>query len=244
MSEKISALNQRDELLAYLLENAGIQQSPEYPTPSSNHTDAPPLSFTQERFWFLNQFERAHPIYNGCKAILLLGELNVEALVQSINLVVSRHDILRTTYPAPEGIPIPRISRHAYVEIPIADLGHIPNASLFTTIEQLAHEEWMRPIDLAKELPIRVRVFRIDTTEYLLLLTLHQIAADSHSVMIFLRELWNSYTAKVNGLEPELPLLPIQYGDLPDGSASALQKKPPSHSVNIGLTDWLALFQH
>jgi len=208
-------LNERDELYTYLLERDGFQRPPDFNILSRGVNDhAPsPLSFAQERFWFLDQFDHTHPIYNGCKAIRLIGELNKEVLVECLNLIVRRHEVLRTTYPAPEGTPIACVARDCFVEIPVTDLGHVSRAELPYSVERLARKEWMQPINFAEELPIRARLVRISHVENLLLLTLHQIASDSQSVAIFFRELWSSYEAKLNGREPELPALPLQYGD-------------------------------
>ena len=92
-------------------------------------------------------------------------------------------------------------------------MAHVSESELARAIERLARNEWLQPINLAEELPIRARLVRIDHARNLLILTLHQIAFDSQSVAIFFRELWTAYEAKLNGKEPELPALPVQYGD-------------------------------
>jgi Condensation domain len=207
-------LNQRDELLSYLLEREGFERQRDYTIPRRDANSAPPpLSFSQERFWFLDQFEHARPVYNGCKVVRLIGQLRIEVLVECLNLIVRRHEVLRTSYPAPEGRPIARVAPARSVEIPITDLGHISEAEIPDTIERLARQEWIQPINLSVDLPLRARLVRIDHAENLLLVTLHQIACDSQSVAIFFRELWSSYEAKLNGREPELPVLLVQYGD-------------------------------
>jgi amino acid adenylation domain-containing protein len=207
-------LNRKDELLAYLLKREGFERQSDYTIPLRDDDEAPPpLSFAQERFWFLDQFEHAHPVYNGCKVVRLIGQLSIEVLVECLNLIIRRHEVLRTTYPAPEGRPIARVVLACSVEIPITDLGHVSESELLYTIERLARNECMQPINLSEELPIRARLVRIGRAENLLFLTLHQIASDSQSVAIFFRELWSSYEAKLNGREPDLPALPVQYGD-------------------------------
>jgi amino acid adenylation domain-containing protein len=212
--KKTDTLNERDELLAYLLEREGFERQADYTIPPRDNDDPPPpLSFAQERFWFLDQFEHARPVYNGCKVVRLIGQLRIGVLVECLNLIVRRHEVLRTTYPAPEGRPIARVAPARSVEIPITDLGHISEAEIPDTIERLARQEWIQPINLSVDLPVRARLVRIDHAENLLLVTLHQIACDSQSVAIFFRELWSSYEAKLNGREPELPVLLVQYGD-------------------------------
>jgi amino acid adenylation domain-containing protein len=207
-------LNQRDELFAYLLEREGFERQSDYTIPRrDNGDDPPPLSFAQERFWFLDQFEHARPVYNGCKVERLVGDLNVAVLVKSLDLIMHRHEVLRTTYPAPDGRPIQRIATNGSVELGLTDLEHVADAELPRAIEQLIRNEWLQPIDLSEALPIRVRLARIGHAQHLLILTLHQIVFDSQSVAIFFGELWSAYESIRNSKEPQLAALPVQYAD-------------------------------
>ncbi len=207
-------MNQRDELLAYLLEREGFAPQSDYTIPRRYNDDAPPpLSFAQERFWFLDQFEHARPVYNGCKLVRLVGALRVEVLVQCLNLIVRRHEVLRTTYPAPDGRPIQRIAAGCSIEIIVTELENVADTELPCAIELLMRKEWLQPIDLSNGLPIRARLIRLDHDQHLLILTLHQIVFDSQSVALFFRELWTAYEAKLNGQEPRLAALPVQYAD-------------------------------
>jgi amino acid adenylation domain-containing protein len=207
-------LNQRDELFAYLLEREGFERQSEYTIPRRDNDDPPPpLSFAQERFWFLDQFEHARPVYNGCKVERLVGELRIKVLVECLNLIVRRHEVLRTTYPAPDGRPIQRVAVACPIEISVTDLKHVSESELPCAIELLARNEWLQPINLSEELPIRARLVRIDSARNLLILTLHQIVFDSQSVAIFFHELWTAYEAILNDKEPQLAALPVQYAD-------------------------------
>jgi amino acid adenylation domain-containing protein len=206
-------LNQRDELFAYLSEREGCGRHSEYTIVRRGHDDAPPpLSFSQERFWFLDQFEHARPVYNGCKVVRLTGELRVEVLAECLELIVRRHEVLRTTYPALDGQPMQRVAAPCPIEVSVTQLD-ASESDQPLAIERLVRHEWLQPIDLAKELPIRARLARIDPTEHLLILTLHQIVVDSQSVAIFFAELWTAYEAKLSGKEPQLAALPVQYAD-------------------------------
>ena len=207
-------MDRKDELLAYILKREGFERQFDYTIPLRDADEAPsPLSFAQERFWFLDQFEHAHPVYNGCKVVRLIGQLRVEILLECLNLIVRRHEVLRTTYPAPDGRPIQRIAAASLIEISLTDLEHASESDLPFAIERLARNEWLQPINLSEELPLRARLVRVDHVRNLLILTLHQIAFDSRSVAIFFRELWIAYEAKLHGKEPGLPALPVQYGD-------------------------------
>ena len=207
-------MNQRDELLAYLLEREGFERHPDYTIPRRDKDDdPPPLSFSQERFWFLDQFEHSRPVYNGCKIVKLAGELGVEILAECLNLIVDRHEVLRTTYPAPDGLPIQRIAASCSIKLTVTDLEQVADTELPYAIELMIRNEWLQPIDLSQGLPFRARLTRISHDRHLLILTLHQIVFDSQSVAIFFRELWSAYEAKLHGKEPGLPSLPVQYGD-------------------------------
>jgi amino acid adenylation domain-containing protein len=207
-------LNQRDELLTYLLEREGFKRQSDYTIPRRDSDDASlRLSFAQERFWFLDQFEHARPVYNGCKVVRLTGELNVQVLAECLNLIVRRHEVLRTTYPAPDGRPIQHIAASCSVEIAETDLKYLAHSEIPSAIELMIQKEWLQPIVLSEELPIRARLIRIDDGQHLLILTLHQIVFDSQSVAIFFRELWAAYEAKLSGKEPPLAALPVQYAD-------------------------------
>ncbi len=207
-------MNQRDELLAYLLEREGFEPQSDSTIPRRhNDDDPPPLSFAQERFWFLDQFEHTRPVYNGCKVVRLVGELRFEVLAECLNLIVRRHEVLRTTYPAPDGRPSQRVAGTCSIQISLTDLTQVTESALPSAVEDLARHEWLQPINLAEELPIRARLVRIDHAQNLLILTLHQIVFDSQSVAIFFRELWTAYEAKLNGNEPQLAALPVQYAD-------------------------------
>ncbi|HET7392425.1 MAG TPA: amino acid adenylation domain-containing protein, partial [Candidatus Binatia bacterium] len=207
-------MDRKDELLAYFLRREGFERPSDYTIPLRDTDEvSPPLSFAQERFWFLDQFEHAHPIYNGCKVVRLIGTLSIGILLECINLIARRHEVVRTTYPAPDGTPSQHLAVDCSIGIPITDLEHASESELVSAIERLVRDEWLHPVNLAQELPIRARLLRIAESEHLLVLTLHQIAFDSQSVAIFFRELWTGYEAKLHGREPKLPALPIQYGD-------------------------------
>ena len=116
-------MNQKNELLAYLLEREGFERPSDYTIPRRDNDDAQRLlSFAQERFWFLDQFEHDRPVYNGCKVVRLIGELNFEVLVQCLNLILHRHEVLRTNYPSPDGRPTQRITASFSITISVTDL--------------------------------------------------------------------------------------------------------------------------
>src|SRR5688572_18477899 len=115
----------------------------------------PPLSFAQNRFWFLDQFESNRAIYNSCKAERLRGHLDVTSLERSLQVIVQRHEILRTTYPAVDGCPFQQVAPRAAIPLVLVDLHSRESGERHSEFLRLAIQEAQRPFKLAEEYPIR-----------------------------------------------------------------------------------------
>jgi amino acid adenylation domain-containing protein len=172
-----------------------------------------PLSFAQERLWFLDQYEPDSPLYNVALALRMRGSLDVEALQLALNAIVARHEVLRTTYTAVQGEPVQVIRDQVTVELPLIDLSGLRPGEREAEVERLNEEEGLRPFDLTRDLMIRAKLVRIRAEEHALLLNFHHIAFDGWSKGILFRELGDFYRAYLNGHSPSLPDLPIQYTD-------------------------------
>src|SRR5215207_11732919 len=120
-----------------------------------------PLSFAQERLWFLDQFEPGSPIYNIPAAFRLPGPLNVRALEQSINEVVNRHEILRTTFQSHDGQPVQVIAPSLTIELPVIDLSGFPDTVREAEAQRLTVNEAMAPFDLARGPLLRISLLRL-----------------------------------------------------------------------------------
>src|SRR5262249_1152965 len=107
--KKADKLPEKEELLEYVLEAKGLKRWKGQSIPPREKSNPPCLSFAQERFWFLEQFEPNHAVYNSCKAERLVGRLNLTALEGSLNAIIRRHEVLRTHFPVIDGRPIPQI---------------------------------------------------------------------------------------------------------------------------------------
>jgi amino acid adenylation domain-containing protein len=173
----------------------------------------PPLSYSQERLWFMEQLEPATLAYNLCQAYRLEGPLNVKALEESLNVVVNRHEILRTSFDADEGQPCQIISPALHLALPIADLRTAPEAERNSTSLRLAHEEAQRPFDLTQSPLLRSLLVKLADEEHLLTLTIHQMVCDGWSTRILMSEFWTSYEALCRAESPSLPTLFAQYSD-------------------------------
>ncbi len=172
-----------------------------------------PLSFAQQRLWFLDQLEPNNPAYNIALAARLIGPLDAAVLEQSLDEIVRRHESLRTTFAMSEGQAVQIINPPSTMRLPIADLRELPTSERQTLILRLAKEEAQRPFDLDRGPLVRGSLLWLDNHEHALFLTMHHIVSDGWSMRIFVREMAALYEAFSAGLPSPLPALPIQYAD-------------------------------
>ncbi len=172
-----------------------------------------PLSFAQQRLWFLDQLAPGQADYNIPAALRLTGRLNVPALEAGINEIVRRHDALRTVFGAVEGRPFQLALPAKLVSLPLHDLRNVPETERETRLACLLNEAAGRPFDLTRGPLFSVELWRLAETEHVLWLNWHHIIADGWSLEIFFRELAMLYQAYLHGAPSPLPELPLQYGD-------------------------------
>jgi amino acid adenylation domain-containing protein len=172
-----------------------------------------PLSFAQQRLWFLDQLEPSLLAYNISKAIRLTGPLNVGALKQAFNEIVRRHEVLRSTFHTVGGRPILIIAPSFTSGLPVVDLSHFHEAERETEVQRRATEEAQRPFDLAHGPLLRHILLKLGQGEHVLLLTVHHIVFDGWSFDIFFRELTAFYEAFSTNRPAAVPELRIQYAD-------------------------------
>ena len=172
-----------------------------------------PLSFAQQRLWFLDRWLGATPLFNVPFTVELRGRLHVPALAGTFGEIVRRHEALRTTFPEHRGVPIQAIAAPAPVPLPLVDLGALPAGRREGEAERLAAEESRRPFDLAAGPLLRAGLLRLAEEEHRLLATLHHIVCDGWSIGVLLREVTELYPALVEGRAPRLRELPVQYAD-------------------------------
>ena len=175
--------------------------------------DSPPLSFSQQRLWFLDQLEPGSAVYNVPGALRLRGSLDVGALEQSLHEIVRRHEALRTTFSMVEGEPVQVISPSVSVPFHVMDLTEYPESEREEEARRLASEEARRPFDLTQGPLLRSTLIRLDKEDQILALTLHHIVSDGWSMGVLHRELSVLYRAFTNNETSPLADLPIQYPD-------------------------------
>lgn len=182
-----------------------------------------PVSFAQQRLWFLHYLESGAAPYNLPVALRLTGRLDAGALEESLNEIVRRHDALRTSFPVREGRPVQVISPARQVPLLKTDVRDVPLEAREREASRLAALEAARPFDLARGPLFRARLLRLAEDQYVLIVTMHHIVSDGWSVDVFLRELAALYDAFRLGNPSPLPELPIQYADYAQWQQNWLQ---------------------
>jgi amino acid adenylation domain-containing protein len=172
-----------------------------------------PLSFAQQRLWFLDKLVANSPVYNLPSALRLVGRLNIDALEQVLTEIVRRHEALRTTFPEVDGEPVQLIAPPAPVSLPLFDLSTLDPAAREHEARRLAEAEAGLPFNLSTGPLLRASVLRLGDEEHVVLLNMHHIVSDGWSMGVLLRELTSLYKAFANGQDSPLPELPIQYAD-------------------------------
>ncbi|MFP2934409.1 condensation domain-containing protein, partial [Pyxidicoccus sp. 3LG] len=173
-----------------------------------------PLSFAQQRLWFLDQYQPGTALYNIPSAMRLEGTLDVDALGRAFAELMRRHEALRTIFQAEEGQPVQVLSSpEATAGLEVEELGHLPAEQREAEALRLAREEASRPFDLSRGPLLRARLLRLSEEEHLLLVTMHHIVSDGWSIGVLIREVITLYGAFASGKASPLPELPIQYAD-------------------------------
>ena len=172
-----------------------------------------PLSFAQERLWFLEQLEPGSSAYNICRAARLTGTLNREALEASLNEIMRRHEVLRTRFDVVDGRPVQKAAAEQKLSIRLIALQQLSSAERDAEVARLITEEARCPFNLSAGPLLRATLLRLSDNDRILVLTTHHIVSDAWSMGIFTRELWTLYETFANGRPSPMQDLPIQYAD-------------------------------
>ncbi|HEV2254372.1 MAG TPA: amino acid adenylation domain-containing protein, partial [Streptosporangiaceae bacterium] len=192
-------------LLAGVLDGAEAARPPLVPVPRPARL---PLSFAQQRLWFLEQFHGPGTAYNLPFAWRLRGQVDAAALTAALGDVVARHESLRTVFPIENGEPYQHIiaAGEAKVSVTVTTASHTGLGGL---VEAAARHEF----DLATELPVRAWLLGLADDEHVLVLLCHHIASDGWSMQVLMADLGAAYAARRDGHQPDWPDLPVQYAD-------------------------------
>ena len=172
-----------------------------------------PLSYSQERLWFIEQLEGGTPIFNLIGVVNLTGDLDTAALAESLNRVIERHESLRTKFGAVDGVPVQIVLDERPVTLAVEPVEAATDDERQALVRQSVRDEAGRPFDLADEPLLRARLLRFDDNHHALFLTVHHIVSDGWSVGVLIREVVAQYRALIEGRPAGVAPLPVQYAD-------------------------------
>ncbi|MBD2494913.1 amino acid adenylation domain-containing protein [Nostoc sp. FACHB-280] len=181
--------------------------------PKRQNISNSPLSFSQQRLWFIDQLYHGSDFYNIPLAFHIQGNLNIPALEQSLNEILKRHEVWRTNFKVVNGEPVQEITHQLNWELSLINCEHLSRKNWESEVKLLAAEFARKPFNLAKELLVRANLLRLSAESHILLVTMHHIITDGWSCGVFLRELSALYGSFSTNQPPTLPELPIQYAD-------------------------------
>ena len=189
----------------------GLVRRPEIPRRPNR--DSAPLSFAQLQMWVIDQMTPGNPAYNMPNGYRLRGPLDSQALENSFNEIIQRHEALRTTFSVLDGEPLQFIHPELKINIHVVELDHLTGEQRENRLQALASEESFKSFDLSRLPLIRVSLFKLDEAEHVLIINLHHIVADGLSVGLLFDELDRFYRAFTSGGDPRPPDLSVQYAD-------------------------------
>jgi amino acid adenylation domain-containing protein len=203
-----------EQLAAIIRPMIGSDYQPEVPALSPVARDrAIPLSFAQQRLWFLDQFEPGSALYNIALPLRFSFAVDANLMEGALNKLIVRHESLRTMFDVSEGQPMQVIAPSLTISLPVHDLRPLSESARAAESERLTALEAQKPFDLKNGPVLRAELVRLGDADHLLLLTVHHIAADGWSIDILLRELFALYEAAQTGKPASLPELSVQYAD-------------------------------
>jgi amino acid adenylation domain-containing protein len=212
---KAELQQRKAEILTFLRSTAHANGAapPLVPIDRSSHL---PLSFPQQRLWFLDRMEPGNPIYNIAGAVTMRGDLDQHALEESLRIIIDRHESLRTAFKDVNGTPNAVVQPLGDWVITRVSLRDVPEGARQVEVFRLAATESQRPFDLSRGPLVRATLYELGPGDYVLLVIMHHIAADGWSLGVFVRELSRLYPAFLDGQANPLEPLALQYGDYAD----------------------------
>jgi len=211
------------------LRRAGAPVPP--PVAPAARTGALPLSFAQERLWFLDRLQPGSAAYNIAAALRLGGALDVPALERALGEIVRRHEALRTTFRERDGGPVQVVAPFGGLALPVEDLSALEEAEREGEARRRVAREAARPFDLAAGPLFRPGLLRLGREEHVLLLSMHHAVSDGWSMGVLFRELSALYAAFRDGGDAPLPALPVQYADYAVWQREQLRGEAPERQL-------------
>ncbi len=219
----LAELSKRKAEIIEILGQSAATSSNCQPLRATSRDSQLPLSFAQQRLWFLDQLTPGTPVYNIAGAIEIKGFLNVAALEESLNEIIHRHEIWRTSIKVVDGEPRQVITPSLTLALKKLDLRQLPLKQQQAEVRLLATQEVQQPFDLSTAPLLRAILLQREEDDYVLVLSIHHIVFDAWSMGVLIRELAALYEAKSRGQPSPLPELPIQYADFASWQRQELQ---------------------
>jgi amino acid adenylation domain-containing protein len=212
--QRIAALSQQQlDFLVARMATAETASEPNIISHEADKSESFPLSFAQQRLWFLDRLEPGNAFYNVPAALRLQGPLDVGALHRSLSEIMRRHEILRSAIVDDGEFARLRVVQAQPLDLPLINLDAVAPEQREHEMLKLVEQEIRRPFDLSTGPLVRARLLRIGEREHVFVLAMHHIVSDGWSIGVFVRELATLYDAFSNGLASPLPELAIQYSD-------------------------------
>ncbi len=191
-----------------------------------NRAQPAPLSFAQQRLWFLAQLDADSRQFTVAAGLRLHGRLDIPALRRALDTIVARHEVLRTTFQTVDGSPVQVIAESGSIDLPLIDLSGQAESRRDAEVARLVEQTRQHRFDLSRDLPLHPALVRLSRDEHILLMAWHHVASDNWSAGVFDKELSALYGAFVRGEPSPLPELPIQYADFALWQRERLQGPP------------------
>ena len=204
---------EKRKLLELLLKEKNVDLSKTRILPQSRQVNRFPLSFAQQRMWFLDRLEPGNPMYNNPAAVSIKGPVNVEAMRKTLQALGQRHEVLRTVFDDNGGNPLQVLLDNSNLILREVDLSNLAKEEMQEALRRESSKEAQAPFDLKRGPLLRATLITTGEQEYVFLLTMHHIISDAWTLSIFIKEFAELYEGFAQGRPVELAELPIQYID-------------------------------
>jgi hypothetical protein len=217
---------EKRELFELMLQEQGVDLSGIMITPLKRERDSRfPLSFSQQRLWFLDRLEPDSYLYNINTAVKISGRLDKKALERTINEIIRRHEVLRTHFTENGGEPEQVIRQELNIRLEETDLEELPEQDRDTALNEHLLRESKKPFDLKSDALMRIHLFRLQPAEHVFFMSVHHIVSDNWSTGLLVNEIMQIYSALSKGEDHHLQALPVQYADYAAWQRKWLQGK-------------------
>ncbi len=210
---KSALADRKAEIITFLHEGDQAGRSSIVQIPTADRTKDLPLSFSQQRLWFLDQIEPNSSSYNIPEAVRLAGTLNIQILQQAIEAIIVQHEVIRTNYHLVDGNPLQVINPPSSVALEIIDLQQFDPTEQSAQVQKYLYQASHKPFNLATDLMLRCCLLQLAPNQHIFLATMHHIASDAWSMGLFWQQLGQVYNAFAQHQPNPLTPLPIQYAD-------------------------------